>query len=262
MPDARPDDTQKRSAPPALPPARHRVGLWFGLLLLFVPVFYPLLYFRRYSWAARLGWGAWLGLIVFVKVSGLSEPVIDLTAIEQELRRQEEVGVAHTGTGSTREAPPAPTARGTFIQPEDAAPAPPLADYLRELGGGVLGRRIADTALQGREGAPDAAIRIAFEPVDWYLDGEDAVTLESIGIALSLFYGRDFGRVELHFVLQGRPLRVALERAAFEDFFAMDEPAIRASLADRAAQERSPFRAEALPPALRRAFFARFAVWE
>jgi hypothetical protein len=221
------------------------VGFWLGVLLLFVPVFYPLLYLRRYSWAARVGWGLWLGLIVFAKLAGFAEPVINLSEIEEQLREQERGDAA-----------PDRSLRGTFVAREDeAAPPPPLVNYLRELGGGVLGRRIAEYHADG------TALRIAFQPVDWYLDSEGALALESIGVALSLFYGRDFERIELDFVLGGRPLRVALTRAEFQDFFALSEAQVRAALADRAAQETSPFRAENLPPELQRTFFVRFAAY-
>jgi hypothetical protein len=231
---------------------RPRVGLWLGLLLLFVPIFYPLLFFKRYSWLARLGWGAWLGLIVFVKVSGLSEPVIDLTRIESELRQQEQ---APPSPGVP--AAPAPSARSTFVEPEHAAiPAPPLETYLRELGGGVLGRRMVDYRVEGD------AIRIRFQAMDWYLDSEAAVSLESIGAALSLFYGRDFRRVELDYVYQGRPLRVALTRDEFNAFFGMSEDAVRALLADRTRLETSVFHAERMPAELRAGFFERFAKYE
>ncbi len=237
------------SPPAARPPAPPRVGLWFGLLLLFVPVFYPLLYFRPYSWAARLGWGAWLGLIVFVKLSGLSEPVINLTELGQRVRQQEQGAPAGAG--------PARDAKGTFVQPDSAAPVPPpLEPYLRELGGGVLGRRIADTHMEGD------AIRIAFQPTDWFLDSEAAVSLESIGAALSLFYGRDFRRVELDYVYQGRPLRVALTREEFNAFFGMQEADIRTLLADRKRLDTSLFNGDKLPPELRRGFFERFARYE
>lgn len=224
------------------PVRRERVGLWLGLLLLFVPIFYPLLYLRPFSWWARIGWGAWLGLIVFVKVAGLAEPVINLSELEQTVREQEQ------GTPA-----PARTAQGTFVTPDDAAPAPALEDYLRELGGGVLGRRIADWQVEGE------AIRIRFQPMDWYLDSERAVALESIGAALSLFYGRGFRRVELDFVFRGRPLRVAVTRAAFNDFFAMSAEEVRAVLADRERQARSLFAAGQLPPEQQQAFFERFA---
>ena len=99
---------------------RARVGPWFGLLLFFVPVFYPLLYFKRYSSFARVGWGLWLGLIVFVKVMGWSEPIIDIKSIEEELEQGER-------NASSRE---------TFITQREA---PPLIAYLRRLEGGFLG---------------------------------------------------------------------------------------------------------------------------
>jgi hypothetical protein len=221
------------------------VGFWLGVLLLFVPVFYPLLYFRPYSRVARVGWGLWLGLIVFAKVFGFAEPVINLSQIEAQLREQER-----------GEAAPDRSLRGTFVAPADeAAPPPPLTDYLRELGGGVLGRRIAEYHADG------AAIRIAFQPVDWYVGDEGTLALESIGMTLSLFYGRDFERVELDFVLGGRPVRVAVTRAAFQDFFRISEAQVRAALADRASQEASVFHAENLPPELQRAFFERFATY-
>ena len=237
------------ASPPPPAPAPPRVGLWFGLLLLFVPVFYPLLYFRPYSWVARLGWGGWLGFILFVKLSGLSEPVINLTELGQRLQQQEQ--------GAPAGAEPARDARGTFVQPEGAAPAPPpLESYLRELGGGVLGRRIAETHAQGD------AIRIRFQPTDWYLDSEGAVSLESIGASLSLFYGRDFRRVELDFVYQGRPLHVALTREEFNAFFGMQEADIRALLADRKRLEGSVFTGDRMPPELRQGFFERFAKFQ
>jgi hypothetical protein len=228
-------------------PPRPRVGFWFGALLLFVPIFAPLLFFKPYSWFARIGWCGWLGFVVFVKLSGLSEPVIDLSQLSRQVRVQEQQG-----------GEPDRSARGTFVQPDSAAPAPPPLDtYLRELGGGVLGRRIAEFHVSG-SGA-DQAIAIRFLETDWYVGTEARIAEESIGAALSLFYGRDFQRVTLDFVHNARPVRVSLSKADFRRFFGMSDAQIEAVLADPKRQERSVFRAENMSPDLRQGFFNTFA---
>jgi hypothetical protein len=229
---------------------RPRVGFWLGLLLLFVPIFAPLLFFKPYSWFARIGWCGWLGFIVFVKLSGLSEPVIDLSQLTQQVKIREEQPAAP--------APPAASGlKGTFVQPPGATSAPPTLDvYLRELGGGVLGRRIADWHVDGD------AIAIRFQETDWFLPSEARIAEESIGAALSLFYGRDFQRVTLDFDVHGKPLRVALTRAEFRDFFGYDDAQIRAILADPKRQQGSVFHAENMPKGLRARFIKQFAHYQ
>ena len=225
---------------------RPRVGLWFGLLLLFVPIFAPLLFFKPYSWFARIGWCGWLGFVVFVKLSGLSEPVIDLSELGQQVKIHEE-----------QQAPQDRSAKGTFVQSAKDQPAPPkLEAYLRELGGGVLGRRIAAYHVDGD------TITLRFEETDWFLPNEGRVVEESIGAALSLFYGRDFTHVVLNFDLKGRPLRVDVTRDTFQRFFHMSAAQIRATLTGEQAQEQSPFTAEHLTPEVRQGFFDTFAKYQ
>lgn len=225
------------------PVNRERVGFWFGLLLLFVPIFAVLLFFKPYSWTARLVWGGWLGFIVFVKLTGLVPPVINLTQIQQQVKQEQRTGVV-----------PPRTAKSTFVQTKKNPPAPPpLDNYLRELGGGVLGRRIADHHVDGH------TITIQFQETDWYLPTKQRVAEESIGAALSLFYGRDFQRVVLDFDFHGKPLRVDMTKAAFREFFGMSDAQIRASLTGEKAQETTPFRAKNMPKGLRTRFFKQFA---
>ncbi len=241
---------------------RVRVGLWFGLLLLFVPVFYPLLYFRRYSWFARIGWGLWLGLIVFVKVAGLAEPVIDLEQIERELAEQEQLQQEQGLQDAPEPAAAAgasgagPGAAGTFVQPDEAPPPPSLEEYLLWLGGGILGRLITEYAQEG------SRIRLTFKPADWYFDSEPAIALSAIDAAYSLFYGRDYETVELRLTYRERPLRLLLERAAFNAHFGMTEAQMRALAEDRRKFAESPLTEDNLPPEARQAFFDRFAVYE
>lgn len=225
------------------PVKRERVGFWFGLLLLFVPIFAVLLFFKPYSWFARLVWGGWLGFIVFVKLAGLAPPVIDLTQIQQQVKQEQKTGVA-----------PARTAESTFVQTKKDKTAPPsLNSYLLELGGGVLGRRMRSYHVDGH------TITIRFQETDWFLPTKQRVAEESIGAALSLFYGRDFQRVMLDYDFHGKPVRVDLTKAAFRDFFGMTDAQILATLTGEKAQDTSPFRAVNMPKGLRTEFFERFA---
>lgn len=233
-------------------PTGPRVGFWFALLLLFVPVFYPLLYFRPFSWSARIGWGLWLGFVVMVKVLGLSEPVIDLTQITAELQQQERQEAESPAPAPAKP----PGLLETFVEPDDAAPAPPaLDDYLRDLGGGLMGRRIAGYTVDGKEGDPGAAIHVTFDPEDRFLDSEDAVAAEGLGMGLSLCYGRGFHAATLDYVFKGQSVRVHVTREALADFLGMDPAALRKSLSSRDGQEALRKRSQALLGD----FFKRFA---
>ena len=211
---------------------RARVGLWFGLLLLFVPIFYPLLYFKRYSPFARVGWGVWLGLIVFVKIMGLSEPIIDIKSIEEELEQGER-------NASSRE---------TFITQREA---PPLIAYLRRLEGGFLGIYVDAFEEEGR------TLRVRFKRQDGYFDSEKSIALNSVGAAFSLLYGRDYDTVTLDFDYRGSPLRVSVQRAEFNHFFGLGEAEMRALAEDRDKFEAS--RLKNIPEAEQEAFFQEFA---
>lgn len=252
-PEPESGDPPPAGAGPRPKPSGPRVGFWFALLLLFVPVFYPLLYFRPFSWSARIGWGLWLGFVVMVKVLGLSEPVINLTEITTELQRQERQEAESPAPAPPKE----PGVMDTFVQKDDAPEVPALDDYLRELGGGLMGRRIASYTVDGTEGDPDAAIRIAFDPEDRYLDSEDAVAAEGLGMGLSLCYGRGFRAATLDFVLGGRPVRVQVTREALAGFLGMDPAAVRQALDSRDGQEALRKRSQDLLGD----FFRRFAAY-
>ena len=211
---------------------RARVGPWFGLLLFFAPIFYPLLYFKRYSPFARVGWGLWLGLIVFVKIMGWNEPIIDIKSIQEELEQGER-------NASSRE---------PFITQREA---PPLRVYLRRLEGGFLGLYVDDFEEEGR------TIRVRFKRKDGYFDSEKSIALNSVGAAFSLMYGRDYDKVMLDFDYRGSPLRVSVQRSEFNHFFGLGEAEMRALAEDRAKFEAS--RLKNIPEAEQEAFFQEFA---
>jgi len=186
-----------------------RIGLGFALLLLFVPVFYFLLYFRRYSVAARVGWGFWLGLVVYVKLAGLAEPILN---VEQELRARPDEA--------------SQILANTLYPPEVVN----LEDYLRRLGGGLLGRHMSSYQVLPLEtGQPGAgeAIALVFRPSERFFDSEESVALSAIEAAFNLMYGRDFRKVQLEFTLHELKIRLEVEREAFNRFFGLTEDEMR-----------------------------------
>lgn len=206
---------------------RERVRWWLGLLLLFAPIFYPLLFFKRYSITARVLWGMWLGLVVFVKVTGLAEPAID---IRQEFQQAE----FETGR---RDTPPVPEE---------------LRDYLGKLGGGILALFIEGFELEGED-----TIRIVFRRKDSYFEDEPTLAATGVETAFSLFYGRDFRTVVLDYNLEGRPLRLRITREGFNDFFGMSTDEMAALGADREAFDVSAV--ANMDRERQQAFFDRFA---
>lgn len=181
--------------------ARERVGFWLGLLLLFVPVFYFLLYFRRYSLAARIGWGLWLGLIVFVKLFGLSDAVVHV-----EIPRQGEL--------------PAPG------DPSEI----PLDAYL----GKLLGAQYMDYyRIEGPR------LEITYERHDRYFGDEEVLADLAISNGFSLLYRRDLEDVRLRFPLGGGWREAHLTRQGYREFFGLTEEALR-GYADPARAKASP----------------------
>jgi hypothetical protein len=180
---------------------RARVKWWLALLLLFAPVFYPLLYLKPYSLGARVGWGLWLGLIVFVKAMGYSEPVIDLRPGLEDAPASREVG---------------------------------LAEYLGRLEGGVLGARVADFQEDGR------TLTVRFRRAEGYLDSERDLALAGVGTGFSLLYGRGYDTVVLRFDRGERPVRMRLERAAFARFFGLSGDQMAALASDWQRFQTSP----------------------
>ena len=166
---------------------RERVGIWLGLLLLFVPVFWFLLFFRQYSWLARIGWGLWLGFIVFVKVFGLSEPLIQIHGPDQMPT------VATFGPG-----------------PEDL----PIGSYV----GKLLGSQFLDKYTVDGD-----TIVLAYERKDAYFDDREVLADLAISNGFSLLFRRDFRAVRLDLTHAGRPLSVHMTRAAFAAFFGITE---------------------------------------
>ncbi len=170
---------------------RERVGFWLGLLLLFVPVFWFLLFFRRYSWLARIGWGVWLGFIIFVKVFGLSEPILQIH-----------------GPGQL------PTVSGFGPGPEDL----PIAAYV----GKLLGSQYLDKyTINGN------TITLAYERRDAYFDDWEVLADLAISNGFSLMFRRDFQAVRFELIHAGRPLVFTITRQAFLAFFGITEADVR-----------------------------------
>jgi len=225
--------TPKHSAKPA----RSRVGFWLGLLLLFAPVFYFLLWFKPYSPAARIGWGLWLGLIVFVKVTGLSEPVIDIRFPQPEHGLEEETDE------------PAPGWQDTFLQRDEAPPS--LENYLGQLDDGLAGMEIRSFEERGK------ALHLVLAVREAGAEPEPELARAAISSAFSLFYGRDFPSLSLEFVLEKRTVRMEIARAPFNDFFGLSGAEMETLARDRRAFDASPL--ARLDTAGQRAFFLRFA---
>lgn len=199
---------------------KERVGFWLGLLLLFVPIFWFLLFFRRYSWLARIGWGVWLGFIVFVKVFGLSEPIIQIH-----------------GPGT------APTVAGFGPGPEDL----PIANYVAKL----LGSQYLDKyTVNGN------TITLVYERKDEYFDNLDVLADLAISNGFSLMFRRDFQAVRFELTHAGRPLSFTITRPQFLAFFGITEADAR-SYADRAKLRASPV--SNVTKEGKRAFIRKFA---
>lgn len=182
---------------------KERVGIWLALLLLFVPVFWFLLFFRRYSWLARIGWGAWLGFIVFVKVFGLSEPIIQIHGPEVMPT------VATFGPG-----------------PEDL----PIGSYV----GKLLGSQYLDKyRIEGD------TIVLSYERKDEYFNNLEILADLAISNGFSLMFRREFRAVRFDLTHEGRPLSFTMTRPAFVAFFGITEADARSYL-DREKLRASP----------------------
>jgi hypothetical protein len=182
---------------------KERVGIWLGLLLLFVPVFWFLLFFRRYSWLARVGWGAWLGFIVFVKVLGLSEPIVQIHGPDIMPT------VATFGPG-----------------PEDL----PIGSYV----GKLLGSQYLDKYTVERD-----TIVLVYERRDEYFNNLEILADLAISNGFSLMFRREFRAVQFDVTHEGRPLRFTMTRPDFVAFFGITEAEARSYL-DRDKLRASP----------------------
>ena len=166
---------------------KERVGFWLGLLLLVIPIFWFLLFFRPYSWLARIGWGLWLGFIVFVKVMGLSDPIIQIHGPDQM-----------------------PTVNRFVPGPQDL----PIGSYV----GKLLGSQYMD-----RYTVDGGTITIVYERNDEYFDNREVLADLAISNGFSLMFRRDFQAVHLSLIHQGKPLTIAMTRQAFLEFFKITE---------------------------------------
>jgi hypothetical protein len=182
---------------------QERVVWWLALLMLFIPVLPFLLFFRRYSWLARIGWGAWMGFIVFVKVFGLSEPIIQVRG------------------------PNALPAVNTF---GPSAEDLPIASYV----GKLLGSQYMDKyALDGD------AITITYERNDEYFNNREILADLAISNGFSLMFRRDLRSVRMQVIHHGQPLSIVMTRPEFLAFFGITEADAR-SYADRDKLHASP----------------------
>ena len=186
----------------ALTERKERIGFWMAVLLLFVPVFWFLLFFRRYSWAARVGWGLWLGFIVFVKVFGLSEPILQIKGPDQ-------LPTATFGPG-----------------PQDL----PIGSYVSKL----LGSQYMD-----KYQIDGDTITIIYEPNHEYFDNTEVLADLAISNGFSLMFRRDFHAVRLELTHRGKPLTLVMQRADFLNFFGITEADARSYL-DREKSRASP----------------------
>jgi hypothetical protein len=201
-PKAMPLPTTPRELWAFLTERKERVRFWLGLLLTFVPVFWFLLFFKRYSWLARIGWGLWLGFIVFVKVFGLSEPILQIHSPGQ-------MPVASFGPTS-----------------EDL----PIGTYV----GKLLGAQYLDSyAIDG------GTITLKFLERDTYFNNREILADLAISDGFSLLFRRDFQAVRMEMIHEGKPLTIAMNRADFLSFFGITEADVK-SYSDRDKLRASP----------------------
>jgi len=180
-----------------------RVVWWLALLMLFVPVLPFLLFFRRYSWLARIGWCSWTGFIVFVKVFGLSQPIIQIHGPDT-----------------------APTIAGFGPAPQDL----PIGSYV----GKLLGSQYMD-----KYGLDGGTITLTYERNDDYFDDREVLADLAISNGFSLLFRRDFEAVRMNVTHRGKPLTIVMTRAAFLKFFGITEADAR-SYADPEKLRASP----------------------
>lgn len=169
---------------------KERVGFWLGMLLLFVPVFYFLLYFKRYSIWARLGWGFWLGLIVYVKIFGLSDAVVHIETPHegQEVALKESTEIS-------------------------------LEKYL----GRLLGAQYMDFYKVDGD-----ALVITYEPDhDSYFGNNEVLADLAISNGFSLLYRRELKDLRLRFPIGKQWREVHMTRAGYREFFGVTEEAMQ-----------------------------------
>ena len=194
---------QARTLWTVLTARRERVVWWLALLMVFVPVLPFLLFFRPYSWLARIGWGMWLGFIVFVKVFGLSEPIIQVRG------------------------PDKLPAVNTFGPSADDLP---IASYV----GKLLGSQYMDKyALDGD------TITLTYERKDEYFDNREVLADLAISNGFSLMFRRDLRSVRMNLIHGGKPLSILMTRPAYLAFFGITEADAR-GYADRDKLRASP----------------------
>lgn len=210
---------------------RQRVEWWLHLLILFAPIFYLLLFFKPYTFTARVGWGVWFGLIIFIKLSGLADPVIDVKLPD-----------------------PATLEEATAYDPA-ATPPPTLNAYLDKLDQGLIGFAVHDHQVQGE------TIRVDFALAGEAFGERREVVLATVSTAFSLLYGWDFQRLEASYTFQGPPVRFVVERDAFARFFGMTPEAMQAlTTASGDTLEASPLKR--MDERQRVRFYDRFVVVE
>ena len=227
--------------------ATERVGFWMGLLLLFAPIFYFLLFFKPYTIRARVIWGMWLGFIIFVKISGLSEPVLD---VEKELEEQLRVEYAQENPQGTEE--------DTFIQQnlkKALGKEPPkemtLEEYVYRLEGGFLGVHLDRFEADGKH------VTLWFNRHDGYFDSPEALALSGVSAAFSLFYGRDLNRVLIYMHHEETPVKMEIEQGDFNRFFGLSEAQMRELAENSDLFRESPVRN--MTPEMQRDFLKTFS---
>jgi hypothetical protein len=182
---------------------QERIGFWLALLLLFVPIFWFLLFFRPYSWLARIGWGVWIGFVVFVKVTGLSEPIIQI----------------HGPVAM-------PTVNTFGPGPEDL----PIGSYV----GKLLGAQYLD-----KYHVTGDTITLIYERKDEYFNNREILADLAISNGYSLMFHRDFRFVRFEITSEGNPLSFTMARPDFVAFFGVTETQARTYL-DREKLRASP----------------------
>jgi len=173
--------------PAPTPPVVPRVGAWLALLLLLVPAFCFLLWLRPYSKLARAGWGLWLGLILFVKVTGMADPVLKI-----DLPR---------GEG-------APATESAEL---------PLNEFVAKLLGAWA---MASFSVDG------PTVTLIYRRQDGALDKPEVLADLGISNGYSLLYRRDFQTVILRIPGAEGWKQMRLTRQDFRDFFGLDDAAL------------------------------------
>jgi len=112
-----------------------------------------------------------------------------------------------------------------------AQASPAVQNYLRFMLGA---KHLERHEVEGR------TIRLWFRPDEDYFSSEEVVARVAIGGGFALLHRFAFETVEFHVTLGGQPVRLYLEKTAFDEFFGMSTKALDALAKTPDEWDRSP----------------------